>query len=71
MFPPKNLKCISDQNVLEYRGSTPVTKAQKEIFYTYKYIKSETKKGSLINFPETELKILIANNILKEITEND
>ena len=57
MTPPVTIILKSDDNVLEFVGKSGV-------LYCYKYIKSETKKLTILKLTEEELNKLILNNSL-------
>ena len=50
--PPQKLKITSDDNVLEFVRVIEKSKIKKESGYVYRYIKSETKKGSEVELSE-------------------
>lgn len=52
---PKVIKILSDNNELEFIF-------EKKGIYSYKYSKSKTKKGTVLELSENDLNKLIKNN---------
>ena len=57
-YPPKTIKILSDNNVLTYQEAIR-PKGNSEVFYVYKYTKTITKKGLLLELNKTGLDKLI------------
>lgn len=53
MTPPKKIKILSDDNILEFVGESANKKGVG--VFTYEYTKSITKQGVKVSFTEHEL----------------
>lgn len=61
MIVPKEIKIVSDGNVLKFKDTLkPV--GGKETLFIYEYTKSKTKKGTFLGLNESDLQKLISTN---------
>lgn len=66
MFPPKLLKCPSDDTELELIEVIK-TKQMNEPVFKYRYTKSNLNTGTTLPLPESQLKKSLDNKIFIEL----